>query len=290
VGAWLAAHPDVQLIAFTGSLEVGAQLLQLGAALQPGQSHVKRVIAEMGGKNAIIIDADADLDAAIPGVIQSAFGYQGQKCSAASRVIVVGDIHDAVVERLVAATASLRIGDPQQPGNDLGPVIDEVALERIRAIIRRGQQTARLVSDARDDLPNEGHYLSPAIITGVAPDDPLALDEIFGPVLAVLPAEDFEQALALANGTRYALTGGVYSRRPSHLERARAAFQVGNLYLNRKITGALVARQPFGGFRLSGTGNKAGGGDYLRQFLDARCITENTMRRGFAPDVGDHGE
>jgi RHH-type proline utilization regulon transcriptional repressor/proline dehydrogenase/delta 1-pyrroline-5-carboxylate dehydrogenase len=285
VGAYLAAHPDTHLIAFTGSREVGTHLLQLGAQVQNGQSHIKRVIAEMGGKNAIIIDDDADLDDAVPGVVQSAFGYQGQKCSAASRVIVVGNIHDTVVERLREATASLNIGDPQQPGNTLGPVIDHVARQRILETIERGKQTARQVTDKRDDLPDTGHYLSPAIFTDVPADDPLVQEEIFGPVLAVLRARDFEDALEIANNTRYALTGGVYSRRPSHLEHAREAFQVGNLYLNRKITGALVSRQPFGGFRLSGTGNKAGGTDYLRQFTDAACITENTLRRGFAPDV-----
>jgi RHH-type proline utilization regulon transcriptional repressor/proline dehydrogenase/delta 1-pyrroline-5-carboxylate dehydrogenase len=290
VGAYLAAHPDIQLIAFTGSRQVGTQLLQLGAQVHDGQSHIKRVIAEMGGKNAIIIDDDADLDDAIPGLVQAAFGYQGQKCSAASRVIVVGDIHDAMVERLCEAVASLNIGDPQDPGNTLGPVIDAVAQQRILETIKRGAQTAQLITTGRDDLPASGHYLSPAIFIDVPADDPLAQEEIFGPVLAVLRARDFEHALDMANNTRYALTGGVYSRRPSHLERARAAFQAGNLYLNRKITGALVSRQPFGGFRLSGTGNKAGGPDYLRQFVDAVCITENTMRRGFAPDVSDAEE
>jgi RHH-type proline utilization regulon transcriptional repressor/proline dehydrogenase/delta 1-pyrroline-5-carboxylate dehydrogenase len=287
VGAYLAAHPDIQLIAFTGSRDVGTRLLQLGAQVPDGQAHIKRVIAEMGGKNAIIIDEDANLDDAVPGVVESAFGYQGQKCSAASRLIVVGDIYDVVVERLCAATASLDIGDPQQPGNTLGPVIDHVARQRILATIERGRQTARLVSVERDDLPEKGYYLSPAIFTDVPADDPLAQEEIFGPVLAVLRARDFAHALEIANNTRYALTGGVYSRRPGHLDRAREAFQVGNLYLNRKITGALVSRQPFGGFRLSGTGHKAGGADYLRQFTDAVCVTENTLRRGFAPDVGD---
>ncbi len=285
VAAHLAAHPDIHIIAFTGSREVGTELLGIGAQVTPGQAHIKRVIAEMGGKNAIIIDHDADLDAAIPGVVQSAFGYQGQKCSAASRVIVVGDIHDAVVERLCEATSSLRVGDPQEPGNSIGPVIDAAALERIRSCITRGKQTAHLASMERDDLPGSGHYLSPAVFTDVAPDDPLAQEEIFGPVTAVLRANDFEHALALANNTRYALTGGVYSRQPSHLERARKDFHVGNLYFNRKITGALVSRQPFGGFRLSGIGSKAGGPDYLKQFMDPVCITENTLRRGFAPGV-----
>jgi RHH-type proline utilization regulon transcriptional repressor/proline dehydrogenase/delta 1-pyrroline-5-carboxylate dehydrogenase len=243
----------------------------------------------MGGKNAIIIDADADLDDAVPGVVQSAFGYQGQKCSAAARVIVHRRIHDAFVERLRDATHSLVIGDPREPGHVFGPVIDVAAHKRIQGVLEKGRETAQLVTDVRTDLPEDGYYLSPAVFAGVAPDDPLAQEVMFGPVTAVLCADDFEHALALANDTRYALTGGVYSRRPAHLERARAHYQAGNLYLNRKITGALVSRQPFGGFKLSGVGSKAGGPDYLKQFMDPVCITENTMRRGFAPgpDAGE---
>jgi RHH-type proline utilization regulon transcriptional repressor/proline dehydrogenase/delta 1-pyrroline-5-carboxylate dehydrogenase len=287
VGEYLAGRPDIHLIAFTGSRAVGMRLIELGAQVQDGQRHVKRVIAEMGGKNAIIIDADADLDAAIPGVLASAFGYQGQKCSAASRVIVVGDVHDAVLERLIAATRSLTIGDPAQPGHFLGPVIDAVAQQRIRSIIEDGAQRARLALYEPQSVPQAGCYVVPAIFADVAPEDALAQEEIFGPVLALLRAADFEQALAIANATSYALTGGVYSRRPAHLQRARESFRVGNLYLNRKITGALVARQPFGGFRLSGIGSKAGGEDYLKQFTDPVCVTENTLRRGFAPDADE---
>ncbi len=287
VGEYLAASPDIHLIAFTGSRAVGTRLIELGAKVHPGQAHIKRVIAEMGGKNAIIIDADADLDAAIPGVLASAFGYQGQKCSAASRVIVVGDLHDAFLERLIAATRSLTVGDPAQPGHFLGPVIDAVAQERIRAVIEAGAQRARLALYEPQALPDEGCYVAPAIFTDVAPNDALAQEEIFGPVLALLRAADFEEAIAIANATPYALTGGVYSRRPAHLRRAREAFRVGNLYLNRKITGAIVARQPFGGFKLSGVGSKAGGEDYLKQFMDPVCVTENTLRRGFAPDAGE---
>jgi RHH-type proline utilization regulon transcriptional repressor/proline dehydrogenase/delta 1-pyrroline-5-carboxylate dehydrogenase len=284
-GAWLAAHPEVAIIAFTGSRTVGTQLLETGARIAPGQNHIKRVIAELGGKNAVIIDDDADLDAAVPGVLHSAFGYQGQKCSAASRVITVGGIHDSLVERLREAALGLTIGDPQDPGKLLGPVIDTVAQRRIAQVIVEGRSRARLVTPERTDLPEQGCYLAPAIFTDVAPDDPLAQEEIFGPVLAVLRADSFEQAIELANGTRYALTGGVYSRRPVHLELARSAFRVGNLYLNRRITGALVSRQPFGGYRLSGTGSKAGGPDYLRLFTEPVCVTENTARRGFAPEV-----
>jgi RHH-type proline utilization regulon transcriptional repressor/proline dehydrogenase/delta 1-pyrroline-5-carboxylate dehydrogenase len=289
VGEYLAGHSGVHLIAFTGSRAVGTRLLELGAHVPQGQTHVKRVIAEMGGKNAIIIDADADLDAAIPAVLASAFGYQGQKCSAASRVIAVGGVHDAFLERLVAAARSLTIGDPAQPGHFLGPVIDAVARQRIESIIEDGATRARLALYEPQAVPGEGGYVAPAIFADVAPDDTLAQEEIFGPVLAVLRADDFEQALKIANGTSYALTGGVYSRRPAHLQRAREAFRVGNLYLNRKITGALVARQPFGGFKLSGAGSKTGGADYLKQFTDPVCVTENTLRRGFAPEADESG-
>jgi RHH-type proline utilization regulon transcriptional repressor/proline dehydrogenase/delta 1-pyrroline-5-carboxylate dehydrogenase len=289
VGEYLAGSPDIHLIAFTGSRAVGTRLIELGARVPDGQTHVKRVIAEMGGKNAIIIDADADLDAAIPGVLASAFGYQGQKCSAASRVIAVGAVHDAFLERLVAATRSLSVGDPVQPGHFLGPVIDSVARTRIRSVIEDGAQRARLALYEPQSVPQAGCYVAPAIFADVAPEDALAQEEIFGPVLALLRAADFEEALSIANNTSYALTGGVYSRRPAHLQRARESFRVGNLYLNRKITGALVARQPFGGFRLSGIGSKAGGEDYLKQFTDPVCVTENTLRRGFAPDAEEPG-
>jgi RHH-type proline utilization regulon transcriptional repressor/proline dehydrogenase/delta 1-pyrroline-5-carboxylate dehydrogenase len=286
VGEYLAASPLVNIIAFTGSREIGTHLLGIGARLQPGQAHVKRVIAEMGGKNAIIVDADADLDDAVPGVLQSAFGYQGQKCSAASRVIVVGRLYAAFLERLAEAARSLTIGDPQEPGNFLGPVIDAEAYVRIKTIVTQGKQRARLLTGDTTHLPPEGYFIAPQIFTEVAAQDLLAQEEIFGPVLTVLRADDFEAALAIANGTSYALTGGVYSRFPAHLLRAREAFQVGNLYLNRGITGALVSRQPFGGFRLSGMGSKAGGPEYLLQFVVPVCVTENTLRRGFAPETG----
>jgi RHH-type proline utilization regulon transcriptional repressor/proline dehydrogenase/delta 1-pyrroline-5-carboxylate dehydrogenase len=287
VGEYLAGSPEIHLIAFTGSRAVGTRLIELGAKVREGQMHVKRVIAEMGGKNAIIIDADADLDAAIPGVLTSAFGYQGQKCSAASRVIVVGAVHEPFLDRLIAATRSLTVGDPAQPGHFLGPVIDAVAQARIRTIVEEGAPRARLALYDPQSVPEEGCYVAPAIFADVAPTDALAQEEIFGPVLALLRAADFEEALAIANNTSYALTGGVYSRRPAHLQRAREIFRVGNLYLNRKITGALVARQPFGGFKLSGIGSKAGGADYLKQFTDPVCVTENTLRRGFAPDADE---
>ena len=290
IGEYLAGSPLVNIIAFTGSRQVGTRLVGVGAQVSSDQIHVKRVIAEMGGKNAIIVDADADLDDAVSGIVRSAFGYQGQKCSAASRVIVVGKLYDALVERLVAAAESLTLGDPQHPGNFMGPVIDAEAQARIENVIAQAKQRAHLLTGAATQLPGEGYFIAPHIFAGVTPDDPLAQEEIFGPVLALLRADDFDEALKIANGTAYALTGGVYSRRPAHLERARETFQVGNLYLNRGITGALVSRQPFGGFRLSGVGSKAGGPDYLLQFMDPVCITENTLRRGFAPGIGREEE
>ncbi len=283
IGEYLARKAEVSIIAFTGSQQVGTRLIQIGAQVQPGQQHIKRVIAEMGGKNAIIVDRDADLDEAVLGTVQSAFGYQGQKCSAASRVIVVGDIHDRFVERLVEATRSLPMGSPEQAGNMMGPVIDEESYSQILQAIVHGKKAGTLELFDENDIVADGFFIPPSIFTRVDPDSPLAQEEIFGPVLSVFHADDFDTAIALANNSRYALTGGVYSRQPSHLEKARREFNVGNLYLNRKITGALVSRQPFGGYKMSGIGNKAGGADYLLQFMDTRCVTENTLRRGFAP-------
>ncbi len=282
IGKALAAHPDVHIIAFTGSMQVGQQL-QAQAATTPGLRHVKRVIAEMGGKNAIIVDDDADLDDAVAGITASAFGYAGQKCSACSRVISVGDIHDRLVSRLLAATQSLIVGNPAEPQTFVGPVISQAARERIQRAIEAGRKTARLALAVDVATCGDVYYVGPSVFTDVDADDPLAQEEIFGPVLAVLRAADFAQALALANNSRFALTGGVYTRHPAHLERAGQAFHVGNLYLNRKITGARVGRHPFGGFRMSGTGGKAGGPDYLLQFVEAKTISENTLRRGFAP-------
>ncbi|MCW8956251.1 MAG: bifunctional proline dehydrogenase/L-glutamate gamma-semialdehyde dehydrogenase, partial [Gammaproteobacteria bacterium] len=285
IGEYLALKPDINLIAFTGSQQVGTRLIELGAKLQPGQTHIKHVIAEMGGKNTLIIDQDADLDDAILGVLHSAFGFQGQKCSAASRVIVVGKIYNRFIERLIAAAKSLTIGNPIDPGHFMGPVIDDISRQRILTAIDNGEQAGELLLFDQTSAPEQGYYIPPTIFTHVDPDSPLAQEEIFGPVLSIIPVDNFEQAIDIANNTRYALTGGLYSRQPSHLQLARETFNVGNLYLNRKITGALVSRQPFGGFKMSGVGSKAGGKDYLLQFMDTVCVTENTLRRGFAPKV-----
>lgn len=288
VGEYLVDHPHTHLVAFTGSREVGCHLLQRAAVVHPGQRHVKRVIAEMGGKNAIIVDASADPDEAIAGILQSAFGFQGQKCSACSRVIVVGGLYDVLLERLCEATASLVMDLPWCPHCDLGPVINTAAQQRIEGMIEGARGAARLAY--RGSVPEglRGHFVAPAVFADVEPGSGLAQEEIFGPVLAVMRSADFDSALAIANDTDYALTGGVYSRSPANLQRAAEAFHVGNLYLNRGITGALVARQPFGGFRMSGIGSKAGGPDYLLQFMEPRCVTENTLRRGMAPGISQH--
>ena len=284
VGAYLVNHPDTHIIAFTGSQEVGCRIYAEAATLKPGQKHMKRVIAEMGGKNAIIVDESADLDQAVVGVVQSAFGYSGQKCSACSRVIVLEPIYDTFVQRLVAATKSLNIGATELPSTQVGPVIDAQARDRILAYIATGKTQAQVALEMT--APTQGYYIGPVIFSEVPPDATIAQQEIFGPVLAVIKVKDFNQALAVANSTNYALTGGLYSRTPSHIQQAQTDLEVGNIYINRNITGAIVARQPFGGFKLSGVGSKAGGPDYLLQFLEPRTVTENIQRQGFAPIPG----
>lgn len=285
VGAYLVNHPDTHVIAFTGSQEVGCRIYAEAAILKPGQKHLKKVIAEMGGKNAIIVDESADLDQAVVGVVQSAFGYSGQKCSACSRVVVLQPIYDVFVERLVEATKSLNIGEAELPSTQVGPVIDGKARDRILEYIDIGKKEANLALEL--SAPNQGYFIGPVIFSEVPPDGVIARQEIFGPVLSVIRAKDFTEALEIANSTNYALTGGLYSRTPSHIEQAQAELEVGNLYINRNITGAIVARQPFGGFKLSGVGSKAGGPDYLLQFLEPRSITENIQRQGFAPIEGN---
>ena len=284
VGTYLVEHKDTHVIAFTGSREVGCQIYGSAAKLQPGQKHLKRVIAEMGGKNAIIVDESADLDQAVAGVVQSAFGYSGQKCSACSRVVVASPVYDAFLERLIEATKSLNVGAADDPSIQVGPVIDPQARDRILEYIAKGKQESELALEM--SVPDGGYYVSPTIFKEVTPDNTIAQEEIFGPVLAVMKADNFDEALSIANGTDYALTGGLYSRTPNHIDRASREFEVGNLYINRTITGAIVARQPFGGFKLSGVGSKAGGPDYLLQFLDPRVVTENIQRQGFAPIEG----
>ena len=283
LGRELVAAAEVRTIAFTGSKDVGLGIMQAAARQQPGQRFVKRVIAEMGGKNAIIVDDTADLDEAVTGVVQSFTGYAGQKCSACSRVILVDSIHDVFLERLADAVLSLRIGAADDPATQVGPVIDARAKRRILEYIEIGRREGRVLVDRSIEGP--GCTVGPVVIADIEPMHRLAQEEIFGPVLAVMRAASFDQALQIANGTAYALTGGLYSRSPRHIEQARQAFDVGNLYINRPITGALVGRQPFGGHRLSGVGAKAGGEEYLKQFLVARVVSEQTLRRGFVPTL-----
>jgi RHH-type transcriptional regulator, proline utilization regulon repressor / proline dehydrogenase / delta 1-pyrroline-5-carboxylate dehydrogenase len=290
VGAALVEHPDVALIAFTGSRAVGLAINAKAAEVSAkGIGYVKYVICEMGGKNAIIVDDDADLDEAVLGVVKSAFGYQGQKCSACSRCIVLASIYDTFLARLVEATRSLKVGPADEPATSVGPVIDAQSVRRIQNYIDVGRMDGReLLAVNTDSLAQRGYFVGPHIFADVPASSRLAQEEVFGPVLAVIKAENLSEAIKIANGTDYALTGGMYSRSPANLNRVCREFMVGNLYLNRPITGAFVGRQPFGGFKLSGIGSKAGGPDYLLQFVLPRTITENTLRRGFAPPTAEH--
>lgn len=286
VGQRLVSHPAVAAIAFTGSREVGLAILEQAHARAAGQKLVKRVVCEMGGKNAIIVDEDADLDEAVPGILASAFGYQGQKCSAASRLIAVGRIRQPLVDRLAAALDACEYGPPEDPHYVFGPLIDGAAVANAGRYFEFGRQEGRLAyrgSLPPEELQQGGHYFAPAIFTGILRHHRLAREEIFAPILAVLEAPDFDTALDIAMDSDYALTGGVYSRLPQHLELARERLRVGNLYLNRRITGARVGVQPFGGVALSGSGIQAGGPEYLKQFLSMRTVSENTLRHGFVP-------
>jgi RHH-type transcriptional regulator, proline utilization regulon repressor / proline dehydrogenase / delta 1-pyrroline-5-carboxylate dehydrogenase len=285
-GSLLVAHPDVDLIAFTGSREVGTLIWATAAVTHKEQRNLKKVVCEMGGKNAMIIDTDADLDEAVLGIIQSAFSYQGQKCSALSRLITVGNVHKRLIPRLTEAVAALKIGLPESPKTDIGPVIDSDSFDKIQGHIALGKREHDLLFQAQ--LPDglEGYFVAPTIFTNVAPAARLAQEEIFGPVLAAMTARDLPTAIQIANGTSFALTGGVYSRSPQNIERVRSEFLVGNLYINRPITGAIVGRHPFGGFKMSGGGTKAGGSDYLLHFTFPRVVTENTLRHGFVPEIG----
>jgi RHH-type transcriptional regulator, proline utilization regulon repressor / proline dehydrogenase / delta 1-pyrroline-5-carboxylate dehydrogenase len=284
MGAHLVDHKDIDLIAFTGSREVGLRIWESAGKTREGQRELKRVICEMGGKNAVIIDADADLDEAIVDTIYSAFGYQGQKCSACSRLIILEEIYPRAMERLVNAAASLRVGNPEEPGITVGPVIDGTAYKRILEYIDIGKNESRLAFQ-RADVPEKGFFIPPTIFTNVSPKTRLACEEIFGPVLSVIKARDLDEAFEIANGTEFALTAGFFSRSPANIERAKAEIVAGNVYINRSCTGAVVGRHPFGGFKMSGGGTKAGGADYLLQFVVPRVVTENITRHGFAPET-----
>jgi 1-pyrroline-5-carboxylate dehydrogenase len=278
VGDTLVAHPKARFISFTGSKEVGIHINETAAKVQPGQIWLKRVVAEMGGKDSIIVDDGVDLEDAAKGVIASAFGFQGQKCSACSRVIVHEKIYNRFVDLLARKADALTVGDPADPANSVGPVINRGSQSSIASYIEKGiAEGGRLV--AGGGMPNPGGYfIRPTVIADVAPMGTISQEEIFGPVLSVIKAKDFDEAMTIANNTQYGLTGAVYTKNAKRLDRAEKEFFVGNLYLNRKCTGALVGVHPFGGFNMSGTDSKAGGGDYLLLFLQAKSIARKKAK------------
>ena len=273
VGDVLVEHPLTRFIAFTGSKEVGLRINELAAKPRKGQRWIKRVIAEMGGKDAIVVDREADVDSAVKGVLWSAFGYQGQKCSACSRAIIDAAIYDEFVDKLKAEVAKLKVGPSDDPGNYMGPVINEGAMKSILEYVDIGKNEGRLVAGG-EKAPGDGYFVRPTVIADVDSKARIFQEEIFGPVLAVAKARDFDHALELANDSEYGLTGAVYSANKEKIRQAREQFFVGNLYINRKCTGAMVGAHPFGGFNMSGTDSKAGGPDYLLQFLQAKSIAE----------------
>lgn len=272
IGDLLVDHPRTRFINFTGSLATGLRIHERAAKVQPGQKWLKKVYAELGGKDALIVDETADLDLAAEAAVASGFGFQGQKCSAMSRLIVVDEVYDALLERFVARTQQLTLG-PAEENADVCAVINQKAVDKIMGYIDNGKVEARLVLGGERG-PEEGFYIQPTVFADVPQSASIACEEIFGPVVAVMRARDFDHALEIANATVYGLTGGVFSRSRERLERARREFHVGNLYFNRKITGALVGIQPFGGFNLSGSNAKAGGPDYLRLFMEMKTVTE----------------
>jgi RHH-type transcriptional regulator, proline utilization regulon repressor / proline dehydrogenase / delta 1-pyrroline-5-carboxylate dehydrogenase len=282
IGDHLVSHPDVAAIAFTGSKSVGLNIITLANRDAERAGRVKAVIAEMGGKNAIVVDADADLDEALVQIVHSAFGYQGQKCSACSRLIVLEEIYDKLIERLKAAAESIHLGPTEDPKNFMGAVIEAGAQKKIMEYIELGKRDGTLLVE-RPIAGGHGFFVPLTVFADLPTDHRLAREEIFGPVLVVFKVGDFARAIEIANDTEYALTGAVFSRSPANIELARREFRTGNLYINRGCTGAIVERHPFGGFKMSGIGSKAGGPDYLLQFMVPRNVVENTLRRGFAP-------
>jgi RHH-type proline utilization regulon transcriptional repressor/proline dehydrogenase/delta 1-pyrroline-5-carboxylate dehydrogenase len=281
VGAALVRHPGVHTIAFTGSQPVGLEIVRAAAELAPGQRHFKRVVAELGGKNCVIVAADADLDEAVPAIVASAFAYAGQKCSAASRVLVCEGLADALLERLGGAASVLVVGQAQELATQVPPLIERAAADRLRSYGEQAQAHGRVI--ARVPAPGgEGWFAAPIVVADLPDSSPILTEEIFGPLLAVQRIRDVEHGCELVDALPFALTGGLFARDPAAVRYVRARTPVGNLYVNRGITGAIVGRQPFGGNRLSGTGTKAGGPDYLLSFVEPRAVSENTMRHGLA--------
>ncbi|MBE8163234.1 MAG: bifunctional proline dehydrogenase/L-glutamate gamma-semialdehyde dehydrogenase [Bdellovibrionaceae bacterium] len=292
IGEYLVQHKDVRQIAFTGSKEVGVNILQKSNTYKPKQSYNKSCVIEMGGKNALIIDSDADLDQAIQAVIKSAFGFQGQKCSACSRIIILNSIYDQFVQRLIPAVNSLVVREAKDPKAFAGPVVDQQAYDKIMGFINRAEQRKipnllkyNLEKQKFAENYKQGFFVPFCIFGPVDSQDELCQEEIFGPVLSLIKVNSLEEAISTANATSFALTGGIFSRSPANIEKAKKELQVGNLYINRDITGALVGRHPFGGFKMSGLGSKAGSPDYLKEFMNPVCVTENLVRQGFSPDL-----
>jgi RHH-type transcriptional regulator, proline utilization regulon repressor / proline dehydrogenase / delta 1-pyrroline-5-carboxylate dehydrogenase len=279
VGAALVRHPGVQTIAFTGSQPVGLEIVRTAADTVPGQRHLKRVVAELGGKNCVIVDADADLDEAVPAVVSSAFVYAGQKCSAAARVLVHEAIADHLIERIAGAVRVLVVGQASELGTEVPPVIERSAQARVKRYYHLAERDGRIVARVQA-VPEQGWFCPPTVVADLRAGSPVLEEEIFGPLLAIERIRDVEHGCEIVDGLPFALTGGLFARDPGTVRYVRERSPVGNLYVNRGITGAMVARQPFGGNRLSGTGSKAGGPDYLLHFVEPRAVTENTMRHG----------
>jgi 1-pyrroline-5-carboxylate dehydrogenase len=273
IGDALVQHPKTRYIGFTGSKEVGLRISEFAGKTAPGQLWIKRTILEMGGKDGIVVDEEADIDSAVEGTVQAAFGYQGQKCSACSRVIVSEKIYDTFVNKLVERTKKITVGPSDDPGNYMGPVISPSAMKTILDYIEIGKKEGRLVTGGKR-AAGDGYFVEPTIIADVAPKARLAQEEVFGPVLAVIKAKNYDEALEIANNTEFGLTGAVYSKNPEKIKKAEENFFVGNLYLNRKCTGAMVGAHPFGGFNMSGTDSKAGGRDYLLLFMQGKSVAE----------------
>jgi len=273
IGDVLVQHPKTRYIGFTGSKEVGLRISELAGKTVPGQMWIKRTVLEMGGKDGIVVDEEADIDAAVEGTVQAAFGYQGQKCSACSRAIVSEKIYDTFVQKLVERTKKITVGPSDDPGNYMGPVISQSAMKTILDYIEVGKKEGKLLTGGKR-AAGDGYFIEPTIIGDVDPKARLAQEEVFGPVLAVIKAKNYDQALEIANNTEFGLTGAVYSKNPEKIKKAEETFHVGNLYLNRKCTGAMVGAHPFGGFNMSGTDSKAGGKDYLLLFMQGKSIAE----------------
>ena len=276
VGDTIVQHPKTRYVGFTGSKEVGLRISELAAKPSPGQIWIKRTVLEMGGKDGIVVDEEADIDAAVEGTVQAAFGYQGQKCSACSRVIVSEKVYDSFLNKLVERTKKIKVGPSDDPANYMGPVINESAMKTILDYIEIGKKEGRLVAGG-SRAAGDGYFVEPTVIADVPPKARLAQEEVFGPVLAVIKAKNFDDAMEIANNTEFGLTGAVYSKNPAKIRRAEEEFHVGNLYLNRKCTGAMDGAHPFGGFNMSGTDSKTGGKDYLLLFLQAKAVAEKVI-------------